>query len=147
MKEIDFGGRLIGEGFGHKVPEDRYGSTRSLLPWTKCAWLVKSNVNANRQVWGESNKPSVLGLVRRSRLAGKWLADGFDPYARATLNNAMKHGHHLVGRRRIDDLLTVVRNIWLILMTPTHCDLTVGARPRIMPHDRPSAAILNPVNQ
>src|SRR5271170_6356409 len=130
----------------HEIAKDRSGVERRLGAVPQRAGLVVAHEDAERQIRSVADEPEILRLVRRSSLARQVLADFLDRNARAALDDALHDRGDLIGRQRIDHLLTLVHQLrfWLILPLGGVATLTNAL---VVAIDRVAPAILDAVDQ
>src|SRR6185312_9847005 len=96
------------------------------------------------EVGREADEPIVAVVARRAGLAGERLADAGDDAAGAALHDALQDRHHLVGGKRILDLLAVVGQRRRRLPVPRNA-VAFGTGARVGAEDRLAVAVLDAV--
>src|SRR6185312_1996399 len=104
-RDAELDPRLALESGGHEVAEDGRRVARPLLVIAEGPRLVEADIDCGDEIGREADEPIVAVVARRSGLAGERLADAGDDTAGAALHDALQDRHHLVGGKRILDLL------------------------------------------
>ena len=130
----------------HEVAEHRRGDAGAGFVAAERLWFVEADENADRQIRRKTDEPGVQFLVGGPGLTGQGFADPPDSSSGAPLNDALEHGHQLIGAARLGHRGAGISDLRHRLAGPVGGP-AVGAVAPVMAEDGFAVAVLDAVNE